>query len=258
MVRFPAMRGPDLASLLAHLRGLAPTRRRVLRAGGALVVSASVAWSSLACKKKKRDAPSDDEDQPAADKRQDSEARKTAPDAESPVDPSQAKVLAPAEWRAIEAVTARILPSGSGLPAPATPTAPPRPGAKPEPGPGAREAGVVRYIDRQLATPELAPIAQLIVLAARVFDNWAREQHGVVFADLTADQQDAIVEAFAHGRIPTRSFPQREVFAALHNLTLEGFLGDPRHGGNIDQIGWRAIGFPEPHLRTPPGGAHSH
>jgi hypothetical protein len=25
-------------------------------------------------------------------------------------------------------------------------------------------------------------------------------------------------------------------------LTLEGFLGDPRHGGNKDGIGWRFVG----------------
>ncbi|HEY1099925.1 MAG TPA: hypothetical protein VGF99_13405, partial [Myxococcota bacterium] len=26
-------------------------------------------------------------------------------------------------------------------------------------------------------------------------------------------------------------------------LTLEGFLGDPRHGGNHDGVGWRFVGY---------------
>ena len=42
----------------------------------------------------------------------------------------------------------------------------------------------------------------------------------------------------------------------LHGLVLEGFLSDPHHGGNKDQIAWRAIGFPEPSLRTRGGKPH--
>ena len=46
-------------------------------------------------------------------------------------------------------------------------------------------------------------------------------------------------------------------FEGLHTLVLEGFLSDPVHGGNDGMIGWRAVGFPEPHLRKP-GGLHGH
>ena len=28
-------------------------------------------------------------------------------------------------------------------------------------------------------------------------------------------------------------------------LTLEGFLADPRYGGNRDRVGWRFIGIPD-------------
>ena len=61
-------------------------------------------------------------------------------------------------------------------------------------------------------------------------------------------------DAFARGQIPTKSYPQREVFLALHALTLEGFLSDPVHGGNANQAGWRAIRFAAPERH--PHGQH--
>lgn len=137
------------------------------------------------------------------------------------------------EWRTLEAITERILP-------------------------GASEAGVVTFIDRQLATPELAPVRPALKLTVQLLDAYARDQLGALVVDLDAAKQDRVVAALAAGTIPTsKPFPQREAFRALHLLTLEGYLSDPVHGGNRDMVGWKAIGFAEPPLRTP-GGAHGH
>jgi hypothetical protein len=27
---------------------------------------------------------------------------------------------------------------------------------------------------------------------------------------------------------------------------MQGFYGDPRHGGNLNRVGWKMIGFPGP------------
>ena len=40
------------------------------------------------------------------------------------------------------------------------------------------------------------------------------------------------------------------------DTVLEGYLADPHHGGNHEQVAWKAIGFPEPPLRTPGGHGH--
>ncbi|MGZ6126312.1 MAG: gluconate 2-dehydrogenase subunit 3 family protein, partial [Myxococcales bacterium] len=121
---------------------------------------------------------------------------------------------------------------------------------------GAREAKVGRFIERQLAG-SLAPLRPAFDQLARLLDLWSRKSFGKGFTGLSAAEQDAILGQLSRGEIPLRGFPQAAMFRALHTLTLEGFLSDPVHGGNDAQTGWRAIGFPEPHLRKP-GGAHGH
>jgi gluconate 2-dehydrogenase gamma chain len=134
----------------------------------------------------------------------------------------------------LEAAAARILPADGS--------------------PGAREANVGRFIDRQLAG-SLAALRPAFEQLAKLLDLWARKSYGKRFLLLAPAEQDAVLEQLARGRIPVRSFPQEAMFRALHTLTLEGFLSDPIHGGNEGQIGWRSIGFAEPHLRRP-GGHH--
>jgi len=92
---------------------------------------------------------------------------------------------------------------------------------------------------------------------ARLLDLWSRKSFGKAFTALAPADQDAVVGQLARGEIPVRGFPQQAMFRGLHTLTLEGFLSDPVHGGNDGEIGWRTVGFPEPHLRKP-GGGHGH
>jgi gluconate 2-dehydrogenase gamma chain len=199
---------PDAGLLLRLLPALAPLRRfsrRSLLAGAAPVTAL---WLEAGCR---RPAP--------------------PPPAPSPPAATRAgQVLSAAAWAAIEAATARILPSDDG--------------------PGAREAHVVAFIDAQLATPVLRAIAPAISMTADLLDRWSTARHGAPFARLGPAAQDEILTALAGGRLPVKSFPQREAFRALHTLTLEGFLGDPIHGGNAGMVGWRSIGFPEPALRA--------
>ncbi|HYS07789.1 MAG TPA: gluconate 2-dehydrogenase subunit 3 family protein [Myxococcales bacterium] len=136
----------------------------------------------------------------------------------------------------LEAAACRILPSDDG--------------------PGAREAKVGRFIERQLAG-ELSGLRPAFEQLARLLDLHARRVFHVPFAALTQPDQDAVLGQLSRGALPARGFPQAELFRALHTLTLEGFLSDPAHGGNDGEIGWRAIGFAAPHLRKP-GDPHGH
>jgi len=137
---------------------------------------------------------------------------------------------APTDTSAVlEAAAARILPSDDG--------------------PGAREAKVGRFIDRQLAAmPALRPAFDQL---ARLLDLWSQKSFAKKFTALAPGDQDAALSQLARGQIPVRGFPQEAMFRALHALTLEGFLSDPVHGGNDGEVGWRAIGFSTPHLRKP-------
>lgn len=138
------------------------------------------------------------------------------------------------EARAIQAATERIFPTD-------------------ESGTGATEAGVVIYIDRQLASPygrdkyrytkgpwmESTPEHgyQGKETPQQVYRAGIK-MLGDGFAGLPAEQQDQHLE----------SIQDSYFFQMLHTHTIEGMFCDPLHGGNIGMAGWKLIGFPGPQM----------
>ncbi len=106
--------------------------------------------------------------------------------------------------------------------------------------PGAREAGVVRYIDIQLTRAFKKHRATYRAGIAAV-DAASRAKSGKVFVDLTAADQAAVLNAF------------EETSASFFDLILaharQGFYGDPRHGGNRDMVSWKMLGVASPPIR---------
>lgn len=99
--------------------------------------------------------------------------------------------------------------------------------------PGAREAGVVYFIDRSLATwardqqqPFAEGLAKLAADVAAVVPGQSR------LAALAPAQQDAVL----------RSIERTDFFAQVRFATLAGMFSLPSHGGNRDYVGWRLIG----------------
>ena len=80
-------------------------------------------------------------------------------------------------------------------------------------GPGAKEAGVVYFIDRALAT----------------FDA---DKRAVYREGLTAARGKSAAE-----------IEHTEFFETLRRHTIMGFLASPAWGGNRDKSGWKLIGF---------------
>jgi len=137
-----------------------------------------------------------------------------------------------------------------------------------ERGPGALEAGVPEFIDRQMNTPyatganwymqgpfnpdlpkelgyQLPLVPQQIYrLGLADADDYSKRQHGKVFADLSGEQQDALLQAMESGQADFRQLPAKTFFAFLIQNTREGFFSDPIHGGNQNMVGWKLIGFP--------------
>ena len=104
--------------------------------------------------------------------------------------------------------------------------------------PGALEAGVVDYIENTLAGYD-AEHAPLYVDGIQELDRLAREKFGsAAFVQLNPDQQDQILTLLEKQR--------SAFFSVLLEHTMQGFYGDPRHGGNRDRVGWKMIGFPGP------------
>jgi len=144
----------------------------------------------------------------------------------------------------IEAVSARIIPT--------TDT------------PGAREAGVIYFIDRALFTfakdQQKTCIDGLADLQSRVGETFPG---AAKFSALTSDQQDQILHALdepsaSSGRRGARSRPTAgsSFFETIRAATIAGFLIDPESDrrGNRDAVGWKVIGRDPAHMFQPPFG----
>ena len=111
--------------------------------------------------------------------------------------------------------------------------------------PGAVEAGVPEYLDHWLAHRSFRLVRKYMAHGARHLDAAARKEHGKSFVGCTGEQQDAILKTFSEGDFKAGKFDGTVFFRQLMELTLEGYLSDPKYGGNRNRAGWRLIGIPD-------------
>jgi len=157
--------------------------------------------------------------------------------------PPKFEFFAPQQAVEVEAISARIIPT--------TDT------------PGAREAGVVFFIDRALVTfakdNQKMYAEGLSELQVHVREMFAGAKK---FSAAPPDQQDQILksldEQFSGGS--GRPFRHRATaqtfFETLRVHTITGFLIDPDSDkrGNRDGVGWKVIGRDAEHMFQPPFG----
>lgn len=129
--------------------------------------------------------------------------------------------------------------------------------------PGAREAGVVFFIDRALVTfakdNQKLYAEGLPGLQAR-----AREMFPALekFSAATPEQQDEILKSLdaqssaGRGRSARRRAAAQSFFQTLRVHTIAGFLIDPDSDkrGNRGGVGWKVIGREDAHMFQPPFG----
>jgi gluconate 2-dehydrogenase gamma chain len=112
--------------------------------------------------------------------------------------------------------------------------------------PGAAEAGVVDFMrywfDRE---PAFVPLSRYLAAGAEKLDETAKKHHGKWFAACIGATQDTILQRFASGSVNARGFDGRLFYRQLMELTLEGYLSDPKYGGNRNRRGWALIGKPD-------------
>jgi len=132
--------------------------------------------------------------------------------------------LSPAEAAGLEAIAARIIPTDET--------------------PGAREAGVIHFIDQALGefladtAGELrAGLDSLDALALDAFEDGK-------FASLEPGAQDSLL----------REIEATPFFGLMHYLTVAGMFALPSYGGNRDYIGWTLLGLSHRHAWVPPFG----
>jgi hypothetical protein len=153
--------------------------------------------------------------------------------------PPKFQFFTPAEAAEVDAIAARIIPSDET--------------------PGAREAGVVYFIDRGLTSfaveDQKTYREGLPALQTRVRELFPNVEK---FSTATPDQQDQILHSLDDqaGLAPRRrsASTSNSFFQAVRIHTIVGFLVDPDSGGNRDGVGWKVIGRDPEHMFQPPFG----
>jgi gluconate 2-dehydrogenase gamma chain len=110
--------------------------------------------------------------------------------------------------------------------------------------PGARDAGVLNYIDLALAGA-YADLQDFYRRGLAALDQYCRKTYREPFVRLNAAQQDAVITALEEGKAAEFAWPSAQAFFnTLRTHTMEGMFADPIYGGNRDFAGWRLVGFP--------------
>ena len=123
-----------------------------------------------------------------------------------------------------EAIAARIIPSDET--------------------PGAREAGVIYFMDTVLADDREEELTILRQGLADLQQSVQSEYSQSNFSQLTEAQQDALLV----------NIENSDFFATMRFLTIAGMFSLPEYGGNRDLVGYELIGFENQHAWAPPFG----
>lgn len=116
--------------------------------------------------------------------------------------------------------------------------------------PGGRDAGVVTFIDRQLAGPYrrfqqtyrngLAGITAICQTQARKrFEELSWEEQTSFLRDMESGKLDEGLWKGGFGR---------RFFEMLRSHSLQGYYGSPRHGGNKNYVSYKMIGLDYPQI----------
>ena len=146
--------------------------------------------------------------------------------AQSP-DSAKLDFFTPEQAAEVEAISAQIIPTDST--------------------PGAREARVVYFIDRALATfaadDRPAFLKGLRDLQSKVKKQF-KKSNVERFSALTSGQQIKVL----------KSIEKSTFFELVRTMTIYGMFANPTYGGNHDEIGWKLIGFESQFAFDPPFG----
>lgn len=143
----------------------------------------------------------------------------------------EGRLLTDAEWATMEAVQETLWPAGPGIP-------------------GAKEVHATYVLDAALRHPAVPPIEREWLRGwIPTLHELARARGATSFEALDPAGREAVLVAFR----------EKDEGAGWIRLvlgyTLEAVLGDPVHGGNPGEIGWRSMGYAPCDIRPSSPGA---
>jgi len=115
--------------------------------------------------------------------------------------------------------------------------------------PGATDAGVINYIDKQLHL-RFPEEKELFRKGIESLQTWCQAEYNQNFEGLSIELQNNILSMMEKNEISEKMWtvPPRQFFNILLDRTMQGFYGSPRHGGNKDYMSFKMLKLDYPLL----------
>jgi len=121
----------------------------------------------------------------------------------------------------------------------------------PDSDPGAEWAEVVNYIDIQLCAP-YRKLRNLYREGIANLELTSQRRFNKAFSALPIDAQTLLLQDLEKGTAPKEiwtSLSPSQFFETVLAHTMQGYYGDPRHGGNRERTSWKMLGLVCPPIR---------
>lgn len=109
--------------------------------------------------------------------------------------------------------------------------------------PGATDAGVIYYIDRQLSGI-FNYDQETYRTGIKKLQNFSKPKHGKPFDELVFDEQTKLLKLMESNQLAETEWPQgksSDFFNLVRSHTMQGFYGSPIHGGNKDYMSFEML-----------------
>ncbi len=116
--------------------------------------------------------------------------------------------------------------------------------------PGAIQAGVPNFIDKQLTGPYKRFQSQYRSGLQGIHEA-SRQMFGKDFISLTWASQTEVLKAMEAGKVSGDVWKEQSAasfFNLVRDHTMQGFYGSPRHGGNRDYASYRMLKIDYPQI----------
>lgn len=152
--------------------------------------------------------------------------------------PATLRAAAPRRWRflseaeatLVDAITEQIIPADQD--------------------PGARDVGVVNFIDKQLAGRHRRH-QQAYRNGLRGVEETSHTMFDREFIALTPAQQTEVLRSLESGKVAGGAWRQQSAavfFKLIRDHTMQGFYGSPSHGGNRGYASYRMLRLDYPQI----------
>lgn len=116
--------------------------------------------------------------------------------------------------------------------------------------PGATDARVINYIDKQLVGPFMR-FQETYRKGLISLQSSAKELFGKEFSKLDWDEQMSFLKQMEKSELPEKYWEevkQQSFFKLVLDHTMQGFYGSPRHGGNCNYVSYKMMKIDYPHV----------